>query len=297
MLEGEIGPLLSEADRAIGAINTITTVLPNPELFVAMFIQKEALLSSQIEGTQSSLVDVLGADEEHVPTVDVAEVVNYVKAMRYGLDRLPNTYLPELIAANDEATVRGILETHFISPAAQAILLRDPFTPEDFEAFIAERQRTLQDAIESLLVKERIDLPIQLRELDERIEKTELNLRNVVDQSLESDMDLLPHHVVQKVRERIDRALKKNAALDSEFYDTLKGMLEYCDLREIQDIITGKTHWNRFSNRFVNKETLNGKFGQLAELRNGIRHSRAVDEVTRKEGEAAILWFEKILST
>ncbi len=212
-------------------------------------------------------------------------------------DRLPNAYLPELIAANSEATVRGILETHFISPAAQAILLRDPFTPEDFEAFIAERQRTLQDAIESLLVKERIDLPIQLRELDERIEQTELDLRNVVDQGLDNDMALLPPHVVQKVRERIDRALKKNAALDSDFYDTLPGMLEYCDLREIQDIITGKTHWNRFSSRFVNKETLNGKFGQLAELRNGIRHSRAVDEVTRKEGEAAILWFEKILST
>ncbi len=94
MLEGEIGPLLSEADRAIGAINTITTVLPNPELFVSMFIQKEALLSSQIEGTQSSLVDVLGADEEHVPTVDVAEVVNYVKAMRYGLGRLKNEDFP-----------------------------------------------------------------------------------------------------------------------------------------------------------------------------------------------------------
>ena len=42
----------------------------------------------------------------------------------------------------------------------------------------------------------------------------------------------------------------------------------------------------------MNKQTLSAKFGQLAELRNGIRHSRTVDEVTRKEGEAAILWFE-----
>ena len=42
---------------------------------------------------------------------------------------------------------------------------------------------------------------------------------------------------------------------------------------------------------------LETKFGQFAELRNGIRHSRSVDEVTRKEGEAAILWFEKVLST
>jgi hypothetical protein len=56
--------------------------------------------------------------------------------------------------------VRAILESHFISPAAQAILLRDPFAPDDFEAFIAERQRTLQEAVENLLVKERLDLTL-----------------------------------------------------------------------------------------------------------------------------------------
>lgn len=87
-LEGELQLLLSEADRALGALNVVVTVLPNPDLLVGMFIQKEALLSSQIEGTQSSLVDVLGADEDHVPTADIGEVINYVKAMRHGLKRL-----------------------------------------------------------------------------------------------------------------------------------------------------------------------------------------------------------------
>lgn len=93
-LEGDMALLLSDADRALGAINTIASVLPNPDLFVAMFIQKEALLSSQIEGTQSSLTDVLGADEDHVPTADVGEVVNYVKAMRHGLQRLRRDDFP-----------------------------------------------------------------------------------------------------------------------------------------------------------------------------------------------------------
>ena len=46
--------------------------------------------------------------------------------------------------------------------------------------------------------------------------------------------------------------------------------------------------------RFGNKEMLGRRFGQLADLRNGIRHSRSVDEITRKEGEAAILWFEQV---
>lgn len=93
-LSGDLQLLLSEADRALGAINTVASVLPNTDLFVGMFIQKEALLSSQIEGTQSSLVDILGAEEEHEPTVDVGEVVNYVKAMNYGLDRVRKDDFP-----------------------------------------------------------------------------------------------------------------------------------------------------------------------------------------------------------
>jgi Fic family protein len=93
-LEGDLQLLLSEADRALGALNIVVTVLPNPDLLVGMFIQKEALLSSQIEGTQSSLVDVLGTDAEHLPTADVGEVLNYVKAMRHGLKRLKEDDFP-----------------------------------------------------------------------------------------------------------------------------------------------------------------------------------------------------------
>ena len=93
-VDGDLRPLLSRADQALGAINTIASVLPSPELFVAMFIQKEALLSSQIEGTQSSLVDVLGVDTDQEPVADVGEVVNYIKAMRHGLHRLQKEDFP-----------------------------------------------------------------------------------------------------------------------------------------------------------------------------------------------------------
>jgi hypothetical protein len=209
-------------------------------------------------------------------------------------DQLPNKYLPDLIAANGEATVREIMDSHFISETAQSILLRDPFTPDDFEAFISERQRTLQDAIESLLVKERLDLPPQLRELDERVESVELALRGVIATGLNGDIGQLPSHIIQPVDERIQRAAKKNAALDIEHYETIAGKLEYFDLRELQQTITSKLLWPVFQDRFANKETLNTKFEQLAELRNGIRHSRRVDDIVRKEGEAAILWFEQV---
>ncbi|MEK6787574.1 MAG: Fic family protein [Pseudomonadota bacterium] len=94
-LDGSLHLLLSEADRAIGALNIVTTVLPNPDLLVGLFIQKEALLSSQIEGTQSTLQDVLGADMDgDEQPKDVGEVLNYVKAMRHGLQRLQANELP-----------------------------------------------------------------------------------------------------------------------------------------------------------------------------------------------------------
>lgn len=210
-------------------------------------------------------------------------------------DRLPNQYLPELIQENGETTVRGILESHLISPQAQEILLRDPFNEEDFEQFISERQKTIQGAIEDLLIKERLDLSPQLRELDEKIEIIELALRICVEQTMTAADCELPSHVMQKVLERITRSAKKDASFDSEFYDTLKGKLEFFDLREIQDTITNKALWVSFEARFKNKDKLASKFGQLAELRNGIRHSRTTDEVTKKEGEAAILWFTKVL--
>jgi hypothetical protein len=66
-------------------------------------------------------------------------------------------------------------------------------------------------------------------------------------------------------------------------------------LRELQDAILSAPLWSKFQGRFVNKETLVGKFNELAELRNGVRHSRSVDEITQKEGEAGIIWFERVL--
>lgn len=211
-------------------------------------------------------------------------------------DDLPNVYLPRMIKDNGEKVVRGILESHFISATAQAILMRDPFTADDFEAFIAERQHTIQDAIENLLIKERLDLTPQLRELDEEIEKIELALRKVIAAALGNDPTKLPPHIVQKTEDRIQGALRKNAALDSEQLKTLAGRLEFCDLRELQDTITNRDLWSVFEPRFGNKDTLSKRFDQFAELRNCIRHSRAVDEITRKDGEAAILWFKQVLS-
>ena len=83
--------LLSEADRALGELNGITDLLPDPELFIAFYVRKEALLSSQIEGTQCSMDEVIQVDETTQTVKPVYEVVNYIAAMKYGLEELENT--------------------------------------------------------------------------------------------------------------------------------------------------------------------------------------------------------------
>ena len=211
-------------------------------------------------------------------------------------NRLPNEYLPELMAGSSEAQVRAIMESHFITPTALEILLRNPFGPDDYEAFISERQRTILEAIEHLLIKERLDLSPAIRELDQGVEKTELHLRECIVGTLGDDAERLPPHIAQKFAESIQKSARKNAAIDVDNYHELAAKLQFADLRDLQEIITCKATWEQFAPRFVNKETLYSKFGQLAELRNGIRHSRSVDEITRKEGEAAILWFQQVLN-
>lgn len=92
-LDAELIKLLSDADRAMGRLDGVATVLPNPDLFVAMFVRQEAVLSSQIEGTQSTLQDILAYEADAEQTTqpgDVEEVVNYVAAMNHGLRRLPD---------------------------------------------------------------------------------------------------------------------------------------------------------------------------------------------------------------
>lgn len=210
-------------------------------------------------------------------------------------DRLPNAYLPELIERSSRAEVEAVMASHFVSPAALDILLRTPFTMADFEDFITERQKTLLIAIESLLVHERLDLPPDLRALDERMEKIELSLRAALVAASGGDAALLPPHVVAKMADRSKVELKKNPALDAERLGTLAGQLEFADLREVQEALVGAGLWSDFEGWFGSKPQLIGRFDQLAGLRNSIRHSRTVTDVCRKDGEAAILWFEEIL--
>ena len=89
-IEGSIGDRLDEALVALGRLDSVGSLLPDTHLFLYTYIRKEAVLSSQIEGTQSSLSDLLLFELEEAPGVpldDALEVSNYVAALEHGLER------------------------------------------------------------------------------------------------------------------------------------------------------------------------------------------------------------------
>jgi len=115
-IDDELQALLSQADRALGRLDGSIQTLPDSDLFVLMYVRKEAVLSSQIEGTQSSLNDLLRAEARiYDPDrpADVREVSNYVAALDYGLERLSDLPISvRLIREIHERLLKGVRGAH-----------------------------------------------------------------------------------------------------------------------------------------------------------------------------------------
>lgn len=212
-------------------------------------------------------------------------------------DRMPFDYLKEMKDNNGEAKFYKIMESHLISKKATEILMRNPFTKDDYYEFIAERERTVKEYIQSNIIEDNLNLPPQLKELDSKIEHVELKLRDVIANSINEEQynELIPPHISEKVTKRIQTTLKKNPSLSIEDFKSSRKKLDYFDLQEYCDVILSKSTWDLFEGTFKNKQLLQEKFSKLGELRNSIRHSREAGEVTILEGKAAIIWFNELL--
>lgn len=149
--------LLSHADRAVARLDGSVQLLPAPDLFVAMYVKKEAVLSSQIEGTQSSLANLLEAEAELFssnPPDDVKEVINYVAAMTVGLERLDT--LP--------VSVRLIREIHATLMTGVRGGQRDPGELRRIQNWIGPANASITDA--SFVPPPPADVPTALHDLE-----------------------------------------------------------------------------------------------------------------------------------
>lgn len=204
----------------------------------------------------------------------------------------PSQYLGEIRSALGD-DLDDVLASHRL-PTGE----RSPLDSDDFDEFLSWRLEELADALAEQtgqlgLPMEKAD-PFRTR-LDAKIEGVELSLRRLIAERINGDPAVLPPHVQQRIQERVKAAAEKLPKGSARRLATLDGQLEYFDLRELQDVISSKVLWPRFEPTFRTKETLAVRFGQLAELRNAIRHSRTLTEVVIKDGEAAILWFDSML--
>lgn len=103
-INGELQHMIDRALLSLGRLDSVSTLLPDTSLFLYMYVRKEAVLSSQIEGTQSSLTDLLLFESEEMPGVpmeDIVEVSNYVAALNHGLNRLKEGFPISLRLINE----------------------------------------------------------------------------------------------------------------------------------------------------------------------------------------------------
>ena len=87
-IDDQLQSLINKAYLLLGRLDGMAITLPDIDLFVSMYVQKEAVISSQIEGTQASLIDVLQKDRNNEKIKDTEEIVNYIKATNYAFKRL-----------------------------------------------------------------------------------------------------------------------------------------------------------------------------------------------------------------
>lgn len=140
IMDREMWDLLSQSDRALGRLDGAIDALPNPDLLVFMYVRKEAVLSSQIEGIQASLIDVLEFESQALEPErpqDVAEVVNYIAAINYGFECLKDSPI----------SLRLIQEIHQELMKGARGAGRDPGEFRRSQNWIGARGSSLADAI------------------------------------------------------------------------------------------------------------------------------------------------------
>ena len=201
-------------------------------------------------------------------------------------------------------------------PKIDAEQLRKQFVPTDealyslerYEEFLEKRRELLCKGINSFLSSyyddnKKSEVSTDLEHYNIKIEKIELAIRDLISEKLnnaaelDAYCELVPDHLKVKAEGRINSWMSKNPGEDQSQFIELRRRLDFFDLQEYFDLISSKTNWVLFEENFGSKGVLQNRFNQLAELRNGIRHSRGATDIAIKDGEAAISWFDSILRT
>jgi hypothetical protein len=211
--------------------------------------------------------------------------------------RLPSAYVDTMRTRMGTDHVDTILRGHLIDPAALA--------NDDWENFFLIRREELKNLIHAACGGQvqdfsdgkSIALPARLALLQSDVREVERELRSLIAYIVDNDWSCIPEHIRPGAERRMEMMVRDNPGVDQGSLTTVEGKLAYCDLRELESLITSKQLWESFSPIFRNKENLSARFRQLAPFRNADAHVRDADELTRMDAQAAVIWFKGAIST
>lgn len=205
----------------------------------------------------------------------------------------PSEYIP-IFANGDEALFRGRLDSNLIDVAVFEHMKTD-----NLDAFLAARQVLIKKEFRGRIgaatdVESKLD-----DDPGDLVDEVEEDLRSLIDTTLsEKSLDYWNQFVPQGVRERVTEKLKQhNSRHPGEVALKRSGLdkLRFCDIMDYHEIITNNTNWAAFEPRFGKKQETDKHFGNLKEYRNCIKHSRPMNNVIKKQGEASLEWVYSIL--
>lgn len=210
------------------------------------------------------------------------------------LDRAPKEYLPEIEASE--------LRKQFV-PTDEKL-----YELDNYEQFLTVRRELLCKGINNFLSsfysdENHSDIAHDLMHYNDKIEQIELKLRNLLAEKLnvaaelDAYQEFVPQHLKDKSEARIKSWLTKNPGEYKSQFLRLRRRLDFFDLQEYADLISSKINWPLFEEVFGSKGNLQIRFNQIAELRNGIRHSRGATVSAINDGEAAISWFDSVFAS
>ncbi|MFA5020403.1 MAG: DUF262 domain-containing protein [Candidatus Pacearchaeota archaeon] len=207
----------------------------------------------------------------------------------------PKDYLKEFRSKNE----------HFDEDIKTHLLSIEEALNNDFEGFIRKRAELMKDEVYSLMGITS-DIAQQLKKSpDELWNKYELELRGRIDDLLKEkygesywSIGTIPQDIHDKINEKVKKEIKIRPDLKEQILSS-RGKLENCDVMDYLKII--QKNWDLFESLFGSKEETENQFKNLQVFRNQLKHvknyqnSTEMDELTRKKGELALLWLQKLL--
>ncbi len=205
-------------------------------------------------------------------------------------DRAPSDYLAEFSKENKD--IDTTLRSHLINNKKEFGLLDN-----NFDIFLNKRAEAIENAFRELTgLKTRTEKQLD-EEPNQPLDFVENRLRNIIDKQLSIEIlnyweEMVPLDIRDIVKRKIEHEKRKQPYKNDTYFENVE-KLAFLDIMDYFKIIV--SNWTYFSDTFGSKPELERHFSALKEYRNCIKHNRKLDEINKRNGEAAILWLERVI--